>query len=239
MIRILLTGAAAILLAACGGNTSVYFCSGSDEFCDRTRQLGGDATADGAATSDAAADASANALDVARQTPVLIEQGLAADSLEKTLDASPDLVGGWLLAASLGLLVDDSDNAAASRFFDQNRYWLTGADAVSADSQVLEAGMLLLADVAETRDPAVAEYVSALLEGSALVWEAPAPDIGVTARGTMAAGVTEACCSAAVLAAASVVLCDDLGPQNGSSRNPSVTGEACAVARGWLSELTR
>jgi hypothetical protein len=99
--------------------------------------------------------------------------------------------------------------------------------------------MLMLAGVAGTRDPAVAEEVSALLQETALVWEAPAPDISVTARGTMVAKATQTCCSAAVLAAAAVVLCDELGPQDSIRTNPSVTGEACAVARGWLTELTR
>lgn len=241
MIRNLLTAAAAAtLLAACGGNTSVYFCSGSDEFCKRTWQPDDDSTASGAAASaDEAAQASANALEIARKTPVLIEQGLAMDSLEQALNTSPDAVGGWLLAASLGLLVDDSDNAAASRFFDQNRYWLAGADPLGGDSEVLEAGVLLLADVAETRDPAVAEDASGLAKEVTLAWETPSPDIGVTARNTMASGLTDTCCSAAVLASAAVVLCDDLGSPDATANDPSLTPQVCAVARGWLTELSR
>jgi len=36
-----------------------------------------------------------------------------------------------------------------------------------------------------------------------------------------------------------VVLCDELGAHDGVVNTPPVTGEACAVARGWLTELSR
>jgi len=242
--------ATAILAGGCGGNTSVYFCSGSAEFCDRTRQFAEEDT-DGNDSTPTTVDQSAGALAIARTTPRVIEKGLEASALKDEVEAVPDMVGGWLLVASLGLLVDGTDAAAAARFYDQNRYWLGIAPPVAGQSSVLDAGLKLLASVSAESDPAVAEAAGRLVRDVQFE-TADTPLDGEAARASLAAALRMAaasaagsdCCTDETLAAAAVVLCDALRsdpPGNDSFASDLSEGVSagCSAAGTWLGELRR
>lgn len=236
LLLIALTSAA--LLAGCGGNTSWYFCSGSDAFCARNLHLDGGTGNTDDGSPDEPPDVRSSALDVARKTPQLVENGLETDALQGALDTSPDAIGGWLLTGSLGLLVDDADNASASRFFDQNRYWLASARPLDGRSELLEAGLLLLAAVAEERDPEVAATAARLARGSSVEPDEAVADVSLLARDFLVGAAAATCCSVRVLAAAAVVLCDDLETDAAAPAQEAAAATACAAARGWFSTLS-
>ncbi len=222
LVFLIMLGAA---LSGCGGNTSWYFCSGTDEFCSRERHLGEeDEKPQGASPS--AVDA---ALELSRKTPRLVEDGLAADGLKKAVTDSPEAVGGWLISGSLALLVDASDNAVSSRFFDQARYFLASPPAIPPHADVLESGLALLATVAAARDPAVAERAARLVRGVSIQAAEEVPAAAAARAQVLSAGGE--CCSLKTQAAAAVVLCDALA----EPASETVT-LSCQVARGWLGE---
>lgn len=214
----------ALLLSGCGGDTSWYVCSGSGDFCSADRDR--DDEKDKPLT--------ISALDVARKTPQLIQEGLVMDGLRETAQQQPDLISGWLMVSSLGLLVDDSDNASASRFLDDTRYWLTSNDEIDAKQPLLSSGLRLLVSVSAQRDPAVASAASAALSSAKTVPESlEVADTSSTLR--FAATVmrdldTERCCDTAQLMAATVLLCDDLPSVS------EVTSAACQSAANRLLE---
>ncbi len=217
-----------LLLGACGGNTSVYFCSGSEEFCSGVRDREED--------EDKTAVAAEQALTLARKTPSVIEGGLEADQLKTVAREAPSALGGWLLLTSLGVIVDDGDNAALSGFFDRVRVWLSAEDTTDAADPVLSAGMALLAQLAEERDPAVAEALRARLAGEPMA-AAPTPVAEGSRLVPLLAAELETggdCCSERSLAAASLVLCTTL-----ATGKRQQAGEACAVADRWLTQLLK
>lgn len=219
------------LISGCGSDTSWYFCSGSEQFCSVDLP-----------DKDDDKPVTIGAVEVARSTPEVIETGLLSDGLEETLSKSPELVAGWLIAGSIGVLADDSDNAATSRFLDNNRYWLTlNEDRVTTDDQTLAVALELLTLVARSRDPAVAgaagrtaklvKLAGAPSPEAALDSQADtAADAAVQASELIAAYTPDRCCSVDELMAAAVLLCD-------SAQLPAAdeVTKACALARQWLS----
>ena len=221
-----------LLLAGCGGDTSWYFCSGSDEFCSVDRRVD-DGQQDDEEDEEQAVTASALAL--SRKIPGVVQDGLAVDALQSTLATSPDLVAGWIMAGSLGVLADDSDDAAVSAFLDANRYWLTVNDSARVDSPEMLAGLRLFVNVAGTRDPEMSAAANRLISDSAVPVILASEDVDAQAR-TLVAGVVDSeCCQAPELMAAAVLLCDRL-IESGSTQSaaPSVSA-GCASAERWLS----
>lgn len=215
-----------LLLSACGGNTSVYFCSGTDEFCSGVRDREED--------EDKTAVAAEQALTLARKTPRVIEAGLEVDQLQSVSQQSPSALGGWLLLTSLGAIFDDGDNAALSGFFDRVRVWLAADKPADGVDPVLTAGMALLAQVASERDPAVAEALSARLERRPALAESLSDAGGTWSTRTLVQELDAngECCSERALAVASLVLC---GALEASERQEAL--QACAVADDWLRQL--
>ena len=221
-----------LVLTGCGSDTTVFVCSGSAEFCNNFR----DAT-----TSSADSESvPVSALQIARKTPGLIQQGLAADQLDKASSETPAMVGAWLLTSSLGLLVDNGDNEAATRFFDETRFWLLQRDVSARADELLHAGLAVTVVAAGQGDPAVAEAAARLL--STVQVPGAAPDVLATAADAarvLAAAAPEAvgenCCSTILLAASAVALCDDLAAA-GVVTDIRV-GQACVVAQSWLASL--
>ena len=220
--RLIFSVLVALLLAGCGGDTSWYVCSGTGDFCSADRDL--DEEEDQPLT--------VSALDVARKTPQLIQEGLMMDGLRETVQQKPELISGWLMVSSLGLLVDDSDNASASRFLDDTRYWLMSNDEIGADQPLLGSGLRLLASVSAERDPAVAAAAaSATLQAAAVPENREVVD-SVSAQQLAATLMREVdadrCCDTTQLMAASVLLCEDLPSLN------KATAAACLAAGNWL-----
>ena len=220
--RLTLSFLLALLLSACGGDTSLYFCSGTGDFCSADRDR--DDEEDKPLT--------ISALEVARKTPRLIQEGLVMDGLRETAQQQPELISGWLMVSSLGLLVDDSDNASASRFLDDTRYWLTGNNEIDVDQPLLDSGLRLLALVSAQRDPAVASAASTALRAVKTVpesSEATDPSSTLPLAATVMRDLdADRCCNTAQLMAATVLLCEDLPSSN------EVTAAACRAAGNWL-----
>jgi|GEM_PF-4631554 len=242
MVRLLLSAGSALVilsvLSGCGSNTSWYFCSGGPEFCSVDR----DPAQPDPDEPQEEQPISAAALQIARSMPVEITAGLDLDGLETTAQTAPDLLAGWLLAGSLGLLLDDSDSAAAARFLDANRYWLSDPPELPEDNKLMDVGLELLGKVALTRDVVVAEQAAALgskraaaVDGdvtAAVSAEAESLLAGELARSMERAGsIEEDCCDAALLNAAAVTLCDELAAT--AAGEPETA--ACPVVRQWLS----
>lgn len=232
-LRLVFCLSLAALLSGCGSDTSWYFCSGSEEFC-RVDLPDDDDDDDKPVTS--------GAVQVARSTPQPIETGLLVDGLGEVLNKSPELVAGWLIAGSLGLLADDSDNAAASRFLDDNRYWLAlSEDRTIMAERALMAGLELLKFVAESRDPALAGAAAGraaklvALSGTVPVDPVSDADSSLPSASSAQAALVlagysaENCCSVAELMAAAVLLCE-------SAQLPTATevANACVAAGRWL-----
>lgn len=224
-------------LAGCGGDTSWYVCSGSAEFCGTDRTVDDDKPVGVAA------------IVVAQTTPGAIDSGLQDDGLETTLSQAPELVAGWLIAGSLAVLADDSDNAMVSGFLDDNRYWLTvNQDSLITGDDALSAGLALLAAVADQRDPLVAGAADQRIEkmlslspadsSSADGAAMPASADLLDQAQTLLSGFTQAdCCSAGELMAAAVLLCESEALTAKALENNFPNAEvdaACQAARDWL-----
>ena len=177
----------------------------------------------------------ASALSLSRKTPQVLQDGLALDALQTALVQSPDLVAGWMMAGSLGALVDDSDDAAVSAFLDANRYWLTVNGNVRVANPQLLTGLRLLANVADTRDPQVAASAHRLIGESDAPLLLISEDVDAVARSLVRGAAESECCHAPELMAAAVLLCDRL-IESGSTQAaaPSVSA-GCASAERWLS----
>ena len=229
-VRLIFSLSLAVLMSSCGSDTSWYVCSGSAEFC---RIDPPDEEDDKPVT--------IGAVEISRSTPQPIEAGLPADGLEELLDQAPELVAGWLIAGSLGLLVDDSDNAAASRFLDNNRYWLAlNEEREVTDDRLLAAGLRLLKLVAESRDPDVADAAAGIAAkmvtlSGAESSEPPPTDqteqVIAQASDLVSGYSPDSCCSVDELMATAVLLCE-------SAQLPAAdaVADACAVANRWLRE---
>ena len=232
---------AVILAAGCGGNTSWYFCTGDEEFCSQFRNTTATDSGEGSTQSPPAKPtAGGTALAIARKTPQLVEQGLAADRLETLVRESPETVGAWLLLAIVGLLVDDSDNLAATRFFDQNRYWLAGDWRLPDGEVVLAAGLDALAVAARDRDPAIAEQAKRLSAAAFAEHDftaGPTPDLVAILLGPAQIELAGSCCSQRVLAAGVVQLCTAVRFDELTESAQNAIAAACQVAAGWLEEI--
>jgi hypothetical protein len=227
-LRIVLLFSLAGILTGCGSDTAWYVCSGSAEFCGINPP-----------DKDDDKPLTISAVEVSRSTPQAIENDLPADGLAEVLGKSPELVAGWLLAGSLGVLSDDSDNAAVSRFLDNNRYWLAvNEDRTLAADKALIAGLELLGYVAASRDPELAgeavgkaEKLVTLIQVDTVARNTVTPQNDVNGLASQVLGGYSAddCCSTAQLMAAAVILCD-------SAELPAVAEveNACAAARRWL-----
>lgn len=222
-----------LLLAGCGGNTSWYFCSGSDEFCSADRRI--DDGHEDDEDKDEEQAVTASALSLSRKIPQVVQDGLAVDALQTALVESPEVVAGWLIAGSIGALADDTDDATLSAFLDANRYWLTVNDNARVDNPEMLTGLRLLTSVATTRDPQVAAAANRLISGSDAPMVLISEDVDAVARPLVAGAVDSQCCQTSELMAAAVLLCGQL-IESGSTQatTPSVSA-ACASAERWLS----
>ena len=244
--------AIAAVLAGCGG-TTIAFCSGGDEFCDNFfLKIGPDQThpdeedgevdgpdPDAEATATAVLEA---ALKIARLTPGPIEVALANDRMADLVVDRPDLVGLWLIQASLGRLWEANDNVATTRFLDQNRSWLSTRarherQVAVSETHLLVSGLGLFAAFAADLDPAAAEAALSRVDAIQL---GGLDSVSVPGRFTARAGrmvtraarATPGCCAAADLAAAAVVLCA-AQPEQAGSVDP-IWGSSCRWVAGWF-----
>jgi hypothetical protein len=232
LIAMLLT---TCFLSGCGDNTSWYFCSGS--LC------GADIDQDEDEDVEEEQPVTVTALNVARTTPEKVRSGLDLDGLHTLVEENPDLLAGWMLAGSLGLLVDDSDSEATTRFLDGNRYWLSNPPSLPAENKLLQVSLQMLTEVAAQRDGAVAAAAAASVapvqtaaENTAESVEAQVSELAAqlvhnSQSQSQESGGETRCCSAQLLTAVSVVLCDQLA---GAAQTELTTG-ACQSARQWFS----
>lgn len=230
ILRLALVFAAA-LLAGCD-NTTVAFCSGSDEFCrnfiDNTF---GDDDEPHPPNDDATATDAAFA--VASDTPKVVETAIAQQTMSNLMEAEPDLVGLWLTASTLGKLID-ADHVAVSEFLDQNRAWLTDT-ATPRHSPALTQGLSLFAEFAADKDPALAEAAASQTTASAANRVGSAvPTLDALANRIVANHDEELCCDTRTLSAASIVLCPMVLAQDAG--DSAAARAACASATHWLAD---
>jgi hypothetical protein len=218
---------APLLLSGCD-NASVAFCSGSDEFCNDffTATL---AEKEEEEASENAVDPVVAALAVANETPSAITTAIALQTMDELVQQEADLVGLWLSAATLGHL-HAPDNLTISEFLDQNRAWLTEQQ-TAPKSTSLAVGLNLFAAFAAERDPALAKLATTNLAVT-VTSTAAQNTVREEAHEILRSTELDACCQAAELAAAAIVLCATTTLDNESLDGP--VKEACVSAENWL-----
>ena len=234
-----------VVLSGCD-NTSVVFCSGGDEFCENfIVKIAGEDEDEEEEDEDANEGEAASApveaaLKIARLTPGTVDSALDHDGMQRLASSQPELLGLWLIETSLARLWEQNDNVATSRFLNQNRSWLYGAQAPTPADQMLAAGLDLFADVAADLEPETAMLARIKARAAALGLggrDEPAEVVVLSkkplARTVLAAARDpENCCAARQLAAAALILCDATDAAAGL---PALTRQrACGRAAEWI-----
>jgi len=241
------------VLSACD-NTSVAFCSGGEDFCENfIVKIGGDDEEEEDEEEDenegeAASAPVEAALKIARLTPRAVDSALGHDGMRYLASSQPELLGLWLIQTSLARLWEHNDNVATTRFLNQNRSWLYGAQGPTPADQLLAAGLDLFADVAADLEPESATLARRRARTNARTIarttalgpagrDEPAEVVVLSnkplARTVLAAAADpENCCAARQLAAAALVLCEATDAAAGL---PALTRQrACGRTAWWM-----
>jgi hypothetical protein len=157
--------------------------------------------------------------------------------MQRLASSQPELLGLWLIETSLARLWEQNDNVATTRFLNQNRLWLYGAQTPAPADQMLAAGLDLFADVAADLEPESAMLARTKARTAALGRrgrDEPAEVVVLSkkplARRVLAAARDpENCCAARQLAATALILCD------ATAGLPALTRQrACGHAAKWI-----
>ena len=217
-----------LLLAGCD-NTTVAFCSGSDEFCSN---FFSDAFSDEDEDEDDPPEAEPEevtaALTIARAVPDAVTSAIDQQAMAQLTLDQPDLVGFWLIASTLGHLTAP-DDVAITQFLDRNRAWITPS-VKAVGGEATTAGLGLLGAFATQRDPALAELAQS---PDAAISKTMVDSVVVSAqaRATIINAPGDPCCTATLLAAAAISMCAEAPALEEQAQEAAEA--ACAVANRW------
>lgn len=220
---------ASLLLAGCD-NTTVAFCSGSDEFCSSffDHSLSDEDEHEPPDSEPGEVTATQAALTIASVAPDTVTSAIEQQTMAQLTRKQPDLIGLWLIAATLGHLVAPED-VPITKYLDQNRAWITPLT-TATENKMMVAGLDLLAAFATHRDPALAE----LAQNPAKKISQPVVDreaVSAEVQAAIASMPADTCCTTTELAAAAISLCAEL-PHSEQRVQQSVS-LACGVAHHW------